>query len=91
MLRVVIVGCGFMGRMHASVYGILDKAKLVAIVDEASDRREEFSKAFGVPAYASLDEALAKEEVDAVDICLPTDLHCEYTLRAAAAGKHVFC
>ena len=91
MLRVAIVGCGFMGRMHASVYGLLDRAKLVAIVDEESERRTEFTKSFGAAAYGTVEEAIAKEEIDAIDICLPTDLHCEFTLKAAKAGKHVFC
>jgi predicted dehydrogenase len=91
MLRVAIVGCGFMGRMHASVYGLLDRARLVAVVDDSSERRAEYATSFGAAGYGTLEEALAKEEIDAVDICLPTDLHCDYTLRVAKAGKHVFC
>lgn len=91
MLRVAIVGCGFMGKMHATVYGLLDRAKLVAIVDEEGERRNEFTRAFGVTAYDSIEKAIAEQDIDAIDICLPTDLHCEFTLKAAKAGKHVFC
>lgn len=91
MLKVLLIGCGFMGRMHASVYGTLDSAKLVGAVDTLVDRAEGIAQGAGARAYASWEEALANEDFDAVDICLPTDLHREYTEKAARAGKHVLC
>ncbi len=91
MQRVAIVGCGFMGRMHANVYSILDNATLVAVVDRKPEKAEAFSNDFGVKAYTDFDEMLASEQVDAIDICLPTYQHSEYTVRAAQAGKHVMC
>jgi predicted dehydrogenase len=87
VLRVGLVGCGFMGRMHASVYGLLDNAELVAAADKTPDKAHKLAPR----AYASLDEMLASEELDAVDICLPTFQHRDATVRALAAGKHVFC
>ncbi len=89
MQRVAIVGCGFMGRMHANVYGILPNAQLVAVVDHRPEALEKFAAEFGCRGYATLDEALG--EVDVIDICLPTDLHGEFTVQAARAGKDVFC
>lgn len=91
MLRVAIVGCGFMGRMHANVYSILDNATLVAVVDRKPEKAEAFSKDFGAKAYTDFDEMLANEQVDAIDICLPTYLHSDFTVRSAKAGKHVMC
>jgi predicted dehydrogenase len=38
-----------------------------------------------------MDELLAAVDVDVLDICLPTPLHAEYTVRALATGKHIFC
>jgi predicted dehydrogenase len=90
MLRVVLAGCGFMGRMHANVYKLLDRAKLVGVVD-CNEGGALFGKDFGIPVFKSLDEAFKSADVDAVDVCLPTDLHHEATLEAADAGKHVFC
>lgn len=80
-----------MGRMHANVYGLLDQAQLVAVVDRKPEHAEAFVRDFGVRSYESLGELLANEEVDAVDICLPTYRHKEFVVRAAQAGKHVFC
>ncbi|MBX3120205.1 MAG: Gfo/Idh/MocA family oxidoreductase [Fimbriimonadaceae bacterium] len=91
MIRVAIVGCGFMGRMHANVYSILDDAQFVAAVDRKPEKAEAFASDFGAKAYTDFDEMLANEEIDAVDICLPTFQHCEYTVRAAQAGKHIMC
>lgn len=91
MIKVAIVGCGFMGRMHANVYGLLDNAKLVALVDRKPEKRATYSADFGVPAYETLHEMLEKHEIDAVDICLPTYEHKDAAVAVAQAGKHVFC
>jgi len=77
--------------MHANVYGLLDNAKLVAFVDRKPEKRETYSKDFGVPAYETIHEMLANHEVDAVDICLPTYEHKDAAIAVAEAGKHVFC
>jgi len=90
MLRICLVGCGFMGRMHANVYKLLDRAQLVAVVDRG-DRGKKFGEEFGVPSFETLEEALKAESIDAVDICLPTDLHSEFTIQAARAGRDIFC
>lgn len=45
----------------------------------------------GITLYTDIDEMLAKEDFEMVDICLPTYLHCEYTLKMLEAGKHVIC
>lgn len=89
MLKVGLVGCGFMGRMHASVYGQLENAQLVGVYDTNPEKCAEFAAANNCKAFASFEEMAA--EVDAIDICLPTYKHCEFVLKAAAAKKHVLC
>jgi predicted dehydrogenase len=91
MQRVVLVGCGFMGKMHGTVYGILPNAEMVAAVDKTPARLQAYCEQFGCKGYATLEEALASESIDVVDICLPTDLHHDFVLKAARAGKNVFC
>lgn len=91
MLRVGLMGCGFMGRMHASVYGLLEGAELVSVMDHRQEKAAKFGEEFGAAAFDDFDSFLAQGELDAVDICLPTHLHREYTVRALQAGKHVLC
>lgn len=91
MLRIGIVGVGFMGRMHGNVYKLLDNAQLVGCVSKKPETREKYAADFGCKPYDSLEAMLASDDIDAVDICLPTYLHSEFTVRAAKAGKHVFC
>lgn len=91
MLNFALVGCGFMGRMHATVLDLLPNARLVAVVDKDHGRRAEFEAKYGVPGFDTLEDAAHAVQLDAVDICLPTHLHREFTEKAAGLGLHVMC
>lgn len=80
-----------MGRMHATVWGKVEGARLVGVVDRDPERREPFAAEFGVPGFPDLASAQAAVAFDAVDVCLPTDRHAEFTIQAVALGKHVLC
>jgi myo-inositol 2-dehydrogenase / D-chiro-inositol 1-dehydrogenase len=83
-LRVALVGAGRAGSLHAAnVADYAARAEVVAVVDE----RREAAEALG--PRADLAEAL--ERADAVVISTPTFTHRELAVRAAEAGKHVFC
>ena len=86
--RVALVGAGFMGRMHGEVYDALEGVDLVHVVDKDAARAAAIAKAHGASISATMDDL---PDVDVVDVCLPTDLHAEFTLRALNMGKHVFC
>lgn len=90
-LKIGIIGCGFMGRMHGTVYGLLDKVDLVACVDINPETAKKYSAEFSVNSYTSLEEMLTHEEVDVIDICVPTYLHKEFTIKSAQAGKDIVC
>jgi predicted dehydrogenase len=92
-LKGILVGCGFMGGMHAQIYAQLKGVELVAAVDAYPESSAEKLKSFNtpVPVYTTLEEAFEKTDCDFVDICLPTNLHKCYALTAIEAGKALFC
>lgn len=65
--------------------------QLVAIASRTADRAAQAAKQLGVRSYGSYEALLGDREVDAVYIPLPNSLHREWTIRSAAAGKHVLC
>ncbi|HWA82900.1 MAG TPA: Gfo/Idh/MocA family oxidoreductase [Fimbriimonadaceae bacterium] len=91
MQKVVLVGCGFMGNMHGTVYGLLPNAEMVGAVDKDPVRLKEYCDKFGCRGYATLADAIGQENPDVIDVCLPTDLHAAFVVEAATHGKHVFC
>ena len=82
MLKIGLIGCGFMGAMHAEAWlRLSDRAQLVAIADGNAERVKPFAER-GVRMYADADEMLKKEALDVVDICTPTALHTPFLLTA---------
>ena len=68
------------------------KVDLVAVASREQTRAEEYARQWEIPrAYGSYAELLADSEVEAVYISLPNNLHCEWSIRAVEAGKHVLC
>lgn len=104
MLRIGIVGFGFMGRMHYANWSKCKNAKVVAICDSDPDIIENSKKAGGniegadsaidfdsLQVYSDFDKMLADDVVDAISLTLPTFLHCSFTIKALEAGLHVLC
>ena len=105
MIRVGIVGIGFMGWIHYLAYQKVDGISVGAICSRDPKKREgdwrEIQGNFGPPgeqidvseiqAFESIDELLKDDSIDVVDICLPPSMHAEATLKALKAGRHVFC
>jgi predicted dehydrogenase len=68
------------------------KVELVAVASRDRTRAEEYARRWEIPrAYGSYEELLADGEIEAVYISLPNSLHCEWSIRAVEAGKHVLC
>lgn len=91
MVRFGIIGAGFMGKMHSAVYGLLSDATLVGVHDKDPEKAQAMVDQHGGKVYESADAMFTDPEIDVVSVCLPTFLHREFTERAFAAGKHVFC
>ncbi|RKY01795.1 gfo/Idh/MocA family oxidoreductase [Candidatus Poribacteria bacterium] len=91
MLKVGILGAGTMGSMHANCYAQLPDVEVVAIADKRTDLARKVAEPLGARVYEEADELIEKADVDIVDVCLPTPMHKEFVVKAARAGKHVFC
>ena len=90
-VKIGLVGTGEIGQVHAEAHSENDGIELsiAALIHPEAEGR--FSQQYGARLHPSLDELLADETIDAVDICLPNDLHSEFASKAFEAGKHVFC
>ncbi len=71
---------------------LAENCELYAVAGRSLEKAQSFRDAFGFrKAYGSYDELLADPAVEAGYIPLPNDLHCEWSIRALQAGKHVLC
>ncbi len=104
MIRVGIIGFGFMGRTHYRCWKALKDVDIVAICEANPKIAEDAKKAIGnigrtqnevdfssLELYTDIDKMLEKAKLDAVSITLPTYLHTDSSIQALAAGVHVLC
>ena len=100
-LRIAVLGCGFMGRTHSNAWLQVNHffprrhqpvLKVAVARPEEKEKLEKFAQAWG---YESMElnwkKAVAREDVDLVNVCLPNNLHHDVVLAAAGAGKMVVC
>ena len=104
MLKIGIVGLGFMGKMHFRCYKSLQNVKICAICDVDAKRLKDSSGSSGnisgaeedldlnnISLYSDFSRMLAEEKLDVVSIASPTFLHASQTTEALKAGLDVFC
>ena len=90
MLKVGLIGCGFMGAMHANCYKNIAGVELVAFADLRKEKAEELAVGTNAVIYGDGKDLIANADVDVIDICLPTFLHAEYAMAAMDKVKYVF-
>ena len=99
-LRIGLIGCGFMGRTHTNGYkrvsdffpDLTYRPVLKAVCSRNKDKVQAFANQWG---YESVETdwkvLIARDDIDAVDICAPNNMHAEIAIAAAAAGKMILC
>lgn len=90
MITVAILGGGFMAASHAASYRALaGRVRVKTVASRRSSRAAAVAESVGAELTDDLASVLADPEVDAVDVCLPTQLHREWAEASLAARKHV--
>ena len=99
-LRIGLIGTGFMGRTHSNGYNrvanFFPDLAYTPILKAVCSRNKEKVQAFADQwGYESVETdwkiLIARDDIDAIDICTPNDTHAEISLAAAAAGKMILC
>lgn len=91
MKNVALVGLGFIGKAHLKAYQSIENCRVTAICTRNKVKDEEVTGLFDGIFVSDYDDLLRREDIDIIDICLPTFLHEAYILKAASAGKHIIC
>jgi predicted dehydrogenase len=99
-LRIGLIGCGFMGRTHSNGYNRIKnffpelqyQPVLKAVCARREDRAKEFAAQWGYESWETdWKKLIARDDIDAIDICTPNDTHAEIAIAAAAKGKMILC
>jgi len=91
-VRIAIIGAGKAGTNLALAFGECPEAEVVRVVSRTDTSARQLAETLGIDRFSTdLDDALADTDVDAVLVATPDPLHCEQTVAAARAGKHVLC
>jgi glucose-fructose oxidoreductase len=96
-LGIALVGLGYYSTdVLAPALQLTEKCYLAGIVTGSPDKAESWKKKYNIPEknvynYQNFDSIANNPDIDVVYIVLPPSMHREYVVRAAKAGKHVFC
>jgi 2-hydroxy-4-carboxymuconate semialdehyde hemiacetal dehydrogenase len=89
-IGVALAGAGAFGTKHVEAMQQIDGVEVVSVVGRLADKTRAFADDFGIPhATTELDEALARDDVQAVVLATPTAMHAGQSIAALRAGKHV--
>ncbi|MDR1766522.1 MAG: Gfo/Idh/MocA family oxidoreductase [Lachnospiraceae bacterium] len=89
-LRVVIVGAGVMGGIHAKIAAGQDGAKICYVVDASKERAGKLAADYGALALTDI-SGIPDGAADFAYVCLPNDLHADAAVAALEKGLHTFC
>jgi predicted dehydrogenase len=89
-IRVGIIGSQFISAIHAEALRHCAAAEVFAVASPTKGNAQTFARKYGIPNhFTSHRKLLEMDEIDMVVLGVPNDLHCQITLDAAAAGKHI--
>ncbi len=91
-LRIGMVGAGNIAMVHMNAYKTVPQAEIVAVCDIDEERLAPFGQKYGIDKlYNSIEEMIAGEELDAVDVCVWNCNHAKCSIYALEHGLNVLC
>ena len=89
-MRIALVGGGAFGGKHLDGLRLIDGVEVTAIAGRRPEPTAQMAEKYGVPfATTDFDAVLARDDVDAVILCTPTQMHAAQAIACMGAGKHV--
>ncbi|MFT4077626.1 MAG: Gfo/Idh/MocA family oxidoreductase [Asticcacaulis sp.] len=89
-MKIALAGAGAFGIKHLDGLKNIDGVEVVALISRTLEATQEVAAKYGIPhVFTELDDALKLEEVDAVILCTPTQMHAQQAIACMKAGKHV--
>jgi 2-hydroxy-4-carboxymuconate semialdehyde hemiacetal dehydrogenase len=89
-MRIALAGAGAFGIKHLDALTAIDGVTVASVVSRRLEQAQEVAEKYGAGHFSTeLDDALARDDVDAVILCTPTQLHARQAIAAMRAGKHV--
>lgn len=87
-VRFGLIGCGRVAPRHAQSLSQLPHTELIAVADIKYKRALQFAERYRANPYVDYHDLLARPDIDAVSICVPSGLHCLVAVEAMQSGKH---
>lgn len=89
-MRVALAGAGAFGEKHLDGLTLIDGVEIVSIISRTAEQAAQVAAKYGAKhSSTELDDALARDDVDAVILCTPTQMHAAQAIACMNAGKHV--
>ena len=89
-IKVALAGAGAFGIKHLDACRLIDGVEVISLVSRELDKTRDTAAKFGIAhVTTNLADSLALQEVDAVILCTPTQMHAGQALACLNAGKHV--
>jgi len=89
-MRIALAGAGAFGEKHLDGLKLIDGVEITSVISRRAEQAAEVAAKYGAKhSGTELDEVLARDDVDAVILCTPTQLHAEQAIACMNAGKHV--
>ncbi len=89
-MRIALAGAGAFGEKHLDGLQKIDGVEITSIISRTAEQAEAVAAKYGARHHsAELEDALARDDVDAVILCTPTQMHAEQAIACMNAGKHV--